>query len=189
MPPAAAPSSASPSMQLHDLEDSSNEITFVHGDDHPDGNSTCQSIASLGQPGPTMSQSILPSTLERTRTSDAQVQCTSSPACAGRAIAPESALSSSETFGSEIRTLLISRSNPGSTASPRSTVNAATPLPHIDRRALEIAIGSQWPTEEEAHAMLDIVIFNVGISQQLFDCRCAVDRDLDSGSTACLCGW
>ncbi|KAL0781854.1 hypothetical protein CaCOL14_003189 [Colletotrichum acutatum] len=148
----------------------------MHMYDHLHGNIPCQSPATLGQPGPIMSQSTSSGTLERTRTSEAQAQTTSSPARTGRAIAPESALSSSETFGSEIKTLLVSRSNPGSTASPRSIINAATPLPHIDRRALEIAIGSQWPPEEEAHAMLDIVIFNVGISQQLFDVRAFSDN-------------
>ncbi|EQB55597.1 hypothetical protein CGLO_04463 [Colletotrichum gloeosporioides Cg-14] len=90
------------------------------------------------------------------------------------AIAPESALSSSETFGSEIKTLLVSRSNPGSAASP-STNTGVTPLPHIDRRGLLEAIGP-WLTEEEAHAMLDTVVFNVGISQQLFDVRAFSDN-------------
>ncbi|KAK1532308.1 uncharacterized protein CCOS01_04291 [Colletotrichum costaricense] len=175
-PPATAPAPASSSAQLHDVEDPLNEITVMHMYDHLDGNIPCQSPVPLGQPGPIMSQSTSSPTLERTRASEAQAQTTSSPARAGRAIAPESALSSSETFGSEIKTLLVSRSNPGSTASPRPTVNAATPLPHIDRRALEIAIGSQWPPEEEAHAMLDIVIFNVGISQQLFDVRAFSDN-------------
>ncbi|KAL2874406.1 hypothetical protein SGCOL_010386 [Colletotrichum sp. CLE4] len=122
-----------------------------------------------------MSQSAISPTLERTRTSEVQ---------AGRAIAPESALSSSETFGSEIKTLLVSRSNPGSAASPTSTINAVTPLPHIDRCAIEIAIGNQWPTEEEAHAMLDVVVFNVGISQQLFDSNTALRLAISHGGYA-----
>ncbi|KAI8265647.1 Proline utilization trans-activator [Colletotrichum sp. SAR11_239] len=121
-----------------------------------------------------MSQPTFSPTFERIRAVEVLPASTSSPVRTARAIAPESALSSSETFGSEIKTLLVSRSNPGSAASP-STNTGVTPLPHIDRRGLLEAIGP-WPTEEEAHAMLDTVVFNVGISQQLFDVRAFSDN-------------
>ncbi|KAJ0374556.1 hypothetical protein COL26b_007172 [Colletotrichum chrysophilum] len=121
-----------------------------------------------------MSQPTFSPTFERIRAVEVLPVSTSSPVRTARAIAPESALSSSETFGSEIKTLLVSRSNPGSTASP-STNTGVTPLPHIDRRGLLEAIGP-WPTEEDAHAMLDTVVFNVGISQQLFDVRAFSDN-------------
>ncbi|KAH7334191.1 hypothetical protein BKA66DRAFT_517567 [Pyrenochaeta sp. MPI-SDFR-AT-0127] len=35
---------------------------------------------------------------------------------------------------------------------------------------------SGWPAEEDAHALLDIVVFNVGISQELFDARAFSDN-------------
>ncbi|GKT54620.1 fungal specific transcription factor domain-containing protein [Colletotrichum tofieldiae] len=137
------------------------------------GSVTTPSVSSaLDQPRTVMSQPTFSPTLERVRTGEAVPMSTTSPVRTGRAIALESALSSSETFGSEIKTLLVSRSNPGSTVSP--SASAVTPVPHIDRRGLD-AIGP-WPTEEEAHAMLDVVIFNVGISQQLFDVRAFSDN-------------
>ncbi|TID04271.1 putative transcriptional regulatory protein C3C7.04 [Colletotrichum higginsianum] len=141
----------------------------------------------LDQPRTTRSQSTFSPALERVRTGAATVNTsTTSPVRSGRAIAPESALSSSETFSSEIKTLLVSRSNPGSAASPFA--GAATPVPHIDRRGLEALAVGPWPAEEDAHAMLDVVILNVGISQQLFDVRVFSDNlstlYLDSSSAA-----
>lgn len=159
---------------------------------------SCISVSLLSPEDlrPPMSQPTFSPTFERIRAVEVLPTSTSSPVQTARgewayhncpfaqviepriltptAIAPESALSSSETFGSEIKTLLVSRSNPGSAASP-STNTGVTPLPHIDRRGLLEAIGP-WPTEEEAHAMLDTVVFNVGISQQLFDVRAFSDN-------------
>ncbi|KAK6227416.1 fungal specific transcription factor domain-containing protein [Colletotrichum tabaci] len=141
----------------------------------------------LDQPRTARSQSTFSPALERVRTGAATVNTsTTSPVRSGRAIAPESALSSSETFSSEIKTLLVSRSNPGSAASPFA--GAATPVPHIDRRGLEALAVGPWPAEEDAHAMLDVVILNVGISQQLFDVRVFSDNlstlYLDTSSAA-----
>ncbi|KAH9231564.1 hypothetical protein K456DRAFT_1763336 [Colletotrichum gloeosporioides 23] len=137
---------------------------------------SCISVSLLSPEDlrPPMSQPTFSPTFERMRAVEVLPASTSSPVRTARAIAPESALSSSETFGSEIKTLLVSRSNPGSAASP-STNTGVTPLPHIDRRGLLEAIGP-WPTEEEAHAILDTVVFNVGISQQLFDVRAFSDN-------------
>ncbi|KAH0426602.1 fungal specific transcription factor domain-containing protein [Colletotrichum camelliae] len=137
---------------------------------------SCISVSLLSPEDlrPPMSQPTFSPTFERIRAVEVLPSSTSSPVRTARAIAPESALSSSETFGSEIKTLLVSRSNPGSAASP-STNTGVTPLPHIDRRGLLEDIGP-WPTEEEAHTMLDTVVFNVGISQQLFDVRAFSDN-------------
>jgi len=44
----------------------------------------------------------------------------------------------------------------------------------MDRQALKALRG--WPTEEEAHALLENVVLYVGISQQLFDVRSFSDN-------------
>lgn len=49
------------------------------------------------------------------------------------------------------------------------TGNGPSPIPYVDRRGLEAT--KCWPNEEEAHAMLELVVLNVGISQQMFDTR------------------
>ncbi|KAF9869750.1 fungal specific transcription factor domain-containing protein [Colletotrichum karsti] len=141
----------------------------------PPQDDSCISVSLLSpvEVDEPVSQSTFSPVFERVRAVEVLPASTSSPTGVTRAIAPESALSSSETFGSEIKTLLISRSNPGSTASPATNIDA-TPLTRVDRRSLLEALGP-WPTEEEAHAMLDIVVFNVGISQQLFDVRAFSD--------------
>ncbi|POR30990.1 Uncharacterized protein TPAR_08800, partial [Tolypocladium paradoxum] len=88
-------------------------------------------------------------------------------------IAPESSLSSSDNFGSEVRSLLVSH---GSNCAAGSTpvVSVATPesLDH------QIILGSlsDWPSLEESQELLDLVVLNVGISQQLFDVRLFSDN-------------
>ncbi|QGI78745.1 hypothetical protein CEK25_005474 [Fusarium fujikuroi] len=74
------------------------------------------------------------------------------------ALTPGTSLSSSDTFSSELRTLLIERSRPN-------------PGPVSARPA-----DTYWPTEDDAHSMLNIVVLNVGISQQLFDVRTFSDN-------------
>ncbi|EXK38445.1 hypothetical protein FOMG_08837 [Fusarium oxysporum f. sp. melonis 26406] len=91
-----------------------------------------------------------------------------------RALAPGTSLSSSDTFSSELRTLLTERSrpNPGpvsarpADATPRSMCQSRLGLDKI----------KYWPTEEDAHSMLNIVVLNVGISQHLFDVRTFSDN-------------
>ncbi|OHW93436.1 fungal specific transcription factor domain-containing protein [Colletotrichum incanum] len=176
---ASSPAPTSPTWRVHsggqnpDADVAQNDMDVAQDGNRIGGSVATPSVSSaLEQPRTVMSQPTFSPTLERVRTGEAVATSTTSPVRTGRAIAPESALSSSETFGSEIKTLLVSRSNPGSTVSP--SASAVTPVPHIDRRGLE-AFGP-WPTEEEAHAMLDVVIFNVGISQQLFDVRAFSDN-------------
>ncbi|KAL0936057.1 fungal specific transcription factor domain-containing protein [Colletotrichum truncatum] len=175
--PAATTSSGPTSPMWRMPSDEANGTSSAQQE--PPQEDSCISVSVLSptgfdQPETTVSQATLSPTFERIRAIEVLPATTSSPTRTNRAIAPESALSSSETFGSEIKTLLVSRSNPGSAASP-ATNTAVSPLPRIDRRGLLEAIGP-WPTEEEAHAMLDIVVFNVGISQQLFDVRAFSDN-------------
>ncbi|EEU45583.1 uncharacterized protein NECHADRAFT_80631 [Fusarium vanettenii 77-13-4] len=86
---------------------------------------------------------------------------------APRAILPEPSLSSSEIFGTEIRTLLLARSTAGSEKSPAASMAVASP--HLDRELIANVRG--WPSEEEANQLLELVVLNVGISQHLFDIR------------------
>ncbi|KAM5359267.1 hypothetical protein ACJZ2D_014615 [Fusarium nematophilum] len=86
---------------------------------------------------------------------------------APRAILPEPRLSSSEIFGTEIRTLLLARSTAGSDKSPAASMAVASP--HLDRELIANVRG--WPSEEEANQLLELVVLNVGISQHLFDIR------------------
>lgn len=88
------------------------------------------------------------------------------------AILPGPSLSSSEIFGTEIRTLLLARS---SGRSDKSTpISAAVASPHLDRELINNVHG--WPSEEEANQLLELVILNVGISQHLFDIRSFSDN-------------
>lgn len=87
------------------------------------------------------------------------------------AIVPPSNLSSSDNFGSEVRSFLASQSTPNSTTSPGHTaVDAVT----VDRKALFNI--PDFPTESESSDILEIVVFNVGISQQLVDIRSFSDN-------------
>lgn len=52
----------------------------------------------------------------------------------------------------------------------------ASVSPAVSQRLQNIENIHHWPTEEDAHAMLDIVVLNVGISQQLFDARVFSDN-------------
>ncbi|KAL2203566.1 hypothetical protein CC79DRAFT_1371616 [Sarocladium strictum] len=91
-----------------------------------------------------------------------------------QALVPGTALSSSDTFGSELKSLLISRSQldfQQQTPTVDTSVSpAAQPRWHITQNV------KYWPTEEDAYAMLDIVVLNVGISQQIFDARVLSDN-------------
>ncbi|KAM0257137.1 hypothetical protein ACHAPA_011859 [Fusarium lateritium] len=91
-----------------------------------------------------------------------------------RSLAPATSLSSSETFSSEIRTLLAERSRPNP---PFASNQAHNATPGLSRHS---QLGSDkikhWPTEEDAYGMLSIVVLNVGISQHLFDARAFSDN-------------
>ncbi|KAI9168077.1 transcriptional regulatory protein [Paramyrothecium foliicola] len=91
-----------------------------------------------------------------------------------QAIAPVTSLSSSETFSSELRTLLSERSRPDPGPTSVAHVNA-TPSSTSQRRGGFENIKC-WPTEEDAHSMLNIVVLNVGVSQHLFDVRTFLDN-------------
>ncbi|KAH6685845.1 hypothetical protein F5X68DRAFT_241104 [Plectosphaerella plurivora] len=82
-------------------------------------------------------------------------------------MAPETLLSSTDAFGSEVRTLVSSRPRPGSckTATPATTTSTLA----RDFEMLENI--PQWPTEDEANTLLELVVLQVGLSQQLFDVR------------------
>uniref|UniRef100_A0A0B7JL26 Zn(2)-C6 fungal-type domain-containing protein n=2 Tax=Bionectria ochroleuca TaxID=29856 RepID=A0A0B7JL26_BIOOC len=83
-------------------------------------------------------------------------------------IAPDSALSSSDNFGSEIRSLLASRTAVQlHNESPFSQAMSTTSR-HCD--AILQAL-PDWPSLIESRELLDLVVLNVGISQQLFDVR------------------
>lgn len=87
------------------------------------------------------------------------------------AMVPPSNLSSSDNFGSEVRSFLAAKSTPNSTTSPEHTTFDAVTL---DRKAL-LNI-PDFPTESESSDVLEIVVFNVGISQQLVDIRSFSDN-------------
>ncbi|KAI1042306.1 hypothetical protein LB505_003032 [Fusarium chuoi] len=91
-----------------------------------------------------------------------------------RALAPGTSLSSSDTFSSELRTLLIERSRPN--PGPVSARPADGTPRSICQSRLGIDKVKYWPTEDDAHSMLNIVVLNVGISQQLFDVRAFSDN-------------
>ncbi|KAI1036795.1 hypothetical protein LB503_003290 [Fusarium chuoi] len=91
-----------------------------------------------------------------------------------RALAPGTSLSSSDTFSSELRTLLIERSRPN--PGPLSARPADATPRSICQSRLSIDKIKYWPTEDDAHSMLNIVVLNVGISQQLFDVRTFSDN-------------
>lgn len=88
------------------------------------------------------------------------------------AIWPQPGLSSSETFGNEIKTLLQGKSQTESAKNtPVSFLPALTGLnPH------SITSVEGWPSEEEANELLELFILNLGISQQLFDIRSFSDN-------------
>ncbi|SCV27151.1 related to positive activator of transcription [Fusarium fujikuroi] len=90
------------------------------------------------------------------------------------ALTPGTSLSSSDTFSSELRTLLIERSRPN--PGPVSARPADTTPRSICQSRLGIDKIKYWPTEDDAHSMLNIVVLNVGISQQLFDVRTFSDN-------------
>ncbi|KAH8672931.1 hypothetical protein BGZ61DRAFT_427508 [Ilyonectria robusta] len=110
---------------------------------------------------------------QRVANEDQPSGSTSAPSnCAPKAILPGPSLSSSEIFGTEIRTLLLARS---SGRSDKSTpISAAVASPHLDRELINNVHG--WPSEEEANQLLELVILNVGISQHLFDIRSFSDN-------------
>ncbi|RBA10554.1 hypothetical protein FPRO05_05143 [Fusarium proliferatum] len=68
--------------------------------------------------------------------------------------------------------LHIMRPNPG----PVSARPADTTPRSICQSRLGIDKIKYWPTEDDAHSMLNIVVLNVGISQQLFDVRTFSDN-------------
>ncbi|KAF9696711.1 hypothetical protein EKO04_005317 [Ascochyta lentis] len=82
-----------------------------------------------------------------------------SPATSGR-VAPASALSSTETFGSEVRMLLVSGPSRVTVISPSGSAAAI----------------EGWPSEVEANELLELVASHVGVSQQLFDVRILADN-------------
>lgn len=85
-------------------------------------------------------------------------------------MAPETALSSTDAFGSEVKTLLGSRPHPGSA---KTTPAATSSIAVYDSDSLDKIPG--WPSEEEANLLLELVVLHVGISQQLFDVRAFSD--------------
>ncbi|KAJ4252482.1 hypothetical protein NW762_011083 [Fusarium torreyae] len=89
-------------------------------------------------------------------------------------LAPATSLSSSETFSSELRTLLTERSRPN--PGPTSTGVVDTTPRSICQARLGADNIKHWPTEEDAFSMLNIVVLNVGISQHLFDVRVFSDN-------------
>ncbi|KPM39058.1 hypothetical protein AK830_g7493 [Neonectria ditissima] len=91
---------------------------------------------------------------------------------APKAILPEPSLSSSEIFGTEIRTLLLARSSAKSNGN--TPISLAVTSPHLDRELINNVHG--WPSEEEANQLLELVTLNVGISQHLFDIRSFSDN-------------
>jgi proline utilization trans-activator len=88
---------------------------------------------------------------------------------AAASMAPETLLSSTDAFGSEIRTLVSSRPRPGSS----KTTPAATSAVLQEFDVLENVPG--WPSEDEANSLLELVVLQVGLSQQLFDVRAFSD--------------
>lgn len=88
------------------------------------------------------------------------------------AMAPTSALSSSETFGSEVKSLLVARSNPNSVKSP--SASGVCFSSQVDTDVLRNL--RNWPGQEEAHSLIEKVVLNVGISQHLFDVRTFSDN-------------
>ncbi|KAH6886198.1 hypothetical protein B0T10DRAFT_530450 [Thelonectria olida] len=88
------------------------------------------------------------------------------------AILPEPSLSSSEIFGTEIRTLLLARSSAKSDGG--TPASASVTSPYLNRELINNVHG--WPSEEEANQLLELVILNVGISQHLFDIRSFSDN-------------
>ncbi|RKK81791.1 hypothetical protein BFJ71_g15458 [Fusarium oxysporum] len=106
--------------------------------------------------------------LEATTTSSPKTNLTP------RGLAPATSLSSSETFSSELRTLLAERSRPIPRFASSQAHNAMPGLScHSPLGADKI---KHWPTEEDAYSMLSIVALNVGISQHLFDARTFSDN-------------
>ncbi|EXL98051.1 hypothetical protein NOF04DRAFT_6461 [Fusarium oxysporum II5] len=91
-----------------------------------------------------------------------------------RALAPGTSLSSSDTFSSELRTLLTERSRPD--PGPVSARPADATPRSICQSRLGVDKIKYWPTEDDAHSMLNIVVLNVGISQHLFDVRTFSDN-------------
>jgi proline utilization trans-activator len=67
---------------------------------------------------------------------------------------------------------LVARSNPNSAKSP--STSGILFSSQIDREALRAL--RNWPTEQDAHSILEAVVLNVGISQQLFDVRTFSDN-------------
>lgn len=67
--------------------------------------------------------------------------------------------------------MLVAHSTGGSDQGTPATL--ANLLLNLDGQAVGSIRG--WPTEEEANKLLDLVILNVGISQQLFDIRSFLD--------------
>jgi proline utilization trans-activator len=90
------------------------------------------------------------------------------------ALAPATSLSSSETFSSEIRTLLAERSRPNPHFVSSQAHNATPGLSRHSQLGFDKI--KHWPTEEDAFSMLSIVVLNVGISQHLFDARAFSDN-------------
>ncbi|KAK2669635.1 hypothetical protein RAB80_015161 [Fusarium oxysporum f. sp. vasinfectum] len=91
-----------------------------------------------------------------------------------RALASGTSLSSSHTFSSELRTLLTERSRPD--PGPVSARPADATPRSICQSRLGVDKIKYWPTEDDAHSMLNIVVLNVGISQHLFDVRTFSDN-------------
>ncbi|KIL92352.1 hypothetical protein FAVG1_04762 [Fusarium avenaceum] len=91
-----------------------------------------------------------------------------------RSLAPATSLSSSETFSSEIRTLLAERSRPNLHSTSSQPYNATLGLSRHSQLGSDKI--KHWPTEEDAYSMLSIVVLNVGISQHLFDARAFSDN-------------
>jgi proline utilization trans-activator len=89
-------------------------------------------------------------------------------------ILASSTSSSSQKFGSQVTSLLAARCSTSpqqSTTTPRDGEHVVTP--HLSEQSSPHASG--WPSEEEAHKLLEIVLLYIGISQYPFDARVISD--------------
>ncbi|KAF5653509.1 transcription activator [Fusarium sp. NRRL 25303] len=137
---------------------------------HVQGNASCNDQHTQPQQQPSLS----PRSPHHEVVEPAATTLSPRPTREPRALAPGTSLSSSDTFSSELRTLLIERSRPN--PGPVSARPADATPRSICQSRLGIDKIKYWPTEDDAHSMLNIVVLNVGISQQLFDVRAFSDN-------------
>jgi proline utilization trans-activator len=85
-----------------------------------------------------------------------------------RAMVPETSLSGSDAFGTEVQSILVARAQ--ANRGTGSSCSLALGSPHrVDPRIL--ADLQRWPSEKESQDLFELVIMNFGVSQQLFDIR------------------